>query len=83
MFLFTVLLSLLFVNPKDLSDDLLQGGDCIENIPAGKPTRRYIRKWVLFFSCLIYCLRGINIIPSVCITSSSISFSDLIAFTEV
>ena len=37
---------------KDLSDDLLQGGDCIENIPAGKPTRRYIRKWVLFFSCL-------------------------------
>lgn len=52
MFLFTVLLSLLFVNPKDLSDDLLQCGDCIENIPAGKPTRRYIRKWVLFFSCL-------------------------------
>lgn len=52
MFLFTALLSLLFVNPKDLSDDLLQGGDCIENIPAGKPTRRYIRKWVLFFSCL-------------------------------
>ena len=52
MFMFTVLLSLLFVNPKDLSDDLLQGGDCIENIPAGKPTRRYIRKWVLFFSCL-------------------------------
>lgn len=52
MFLFTVLLSLLFVNPKDLSDDLLQGGDCIENIPTGKPTRRYIRKWVLFFSCL-------------------------------
>lgn len=52
LFLFTVLLSLLFVNPKDLSDDLLQGGDCIENIPAGKPTRRYILKWVLFFSCL-------------------------------
>lgn len=52
MFMFTVLLSLLFVNPKDLSENLLQGGDCIENIPAGKPTRRYIRKWVLFFSCL-------------------------------
>lgn len=51
MFALTVLLSLLFVNPKDLSDDLLQAGDCIENIPAGKPTRRYIRKWVLFLSC--------------------------------
>lgn len=52
MFLFTVLLSLLFVNPKDLSEDLLQSGDSIVNVPAGKATRRYIRKWVLFFSCL-------------------------------
>ena len=28
------------------------------NVPAGKATRRYIRKWVLFFSCfsgLIMC----------------------------
>ena len=52
MFLFTILLSLLFVNPKDLSDGLLQSGDCIVNVPAGKPTRRYIRKWVLILSCL-------------------------------
>lgn len=52
LFVFTVLLSLLFVNPKDLSEDLLQSGDSIVNVPAGKPTRRYIRKWVLFFSCL-------------------------------
>ena len=52
LFVFTVLLSLLFVNPKDLSEDLLQSGDSIVNVPAGKATRRYIRKWVLFFSCL-------------------------------
>ena len=52
MFMFTILLSLLFVNPKDLSDGLLQSGDCIVNVPAGKPTRRYIRKWVLILSCL-------------------------------
>lgn len=52
MFVFTILLSLLFVNPKDLSDNLLQVGDCIENVPAGKPTRRYIRKWVLLLSCI-------------------------------
>lgn len=65
MFVFTILLSLLFVNPKEISENLLQSGDCIENIPAGKPTRRYIRKWVLFFSslsglivcgCLTLCL---------------------------
>ena len=52
LFVFTVLLSLLFVNPKDLSEDLLQSGDSIVNVPAGKAARRYIRKWVLFFSCL-------------------------------
>ena len=47
-----MLLSLLFVNPIDLSEDLLQSGDSIVNVPAGKATRRYIRKWVLFFRCL-------------------------------
>lgn len=52
MFIFTILLSLLFVNPKDLSEDLLQSGDSIVNIPAGKATRRYIRKWVLLLSCI-------------------------------
>ncbi|WP_270500446.1 hypothetical protein [Holdemanella porci] len=52
MFAFTILLSLLFVNPKDLSEDLLQSGDSIVNVPAGKPTRRYIRKWVLLLSCV-------------------------------
>lgn len=59
MFLFTVLLSLLFVNPKDLSDDLLQTGDCIVDVPAGKATKRYLRKWVLILSSLsggIMCL---------------------------
>lgn len=65
MFLFSILLSILFVNPKDLSEDLLQSGDCIVDIPAGKPTRRYIRKWVLILSvisasimcgCLSLCL---------------------------
>ena len=52
MFIFTILLSLLFVNPKDLSEDLLQSGDSIVNIPAGKPTHRYICKWVLLLSCI-------------------------------
>lgn len=65
MFLFSILLSILFVNPKDLSEDLLQSGDCIVDVPAGKPTRRYIRKWVLILSvisasimcgCLSLCL---------------------------
>ena len=65
MFIFSILLALLFINPKELSEDLLQSGDSIVNVPAGKPTRRYIRKWVLFLSfisttimctCLAVCL---------------------------
>lgn len=52
MFLFSILLALLFINPKDLSEDLLQSGDSIVNVPAGKPTRRYIRKWVLILSLI-------------------------------
>lgn len=65
MFIFSILLALLFINPKELSEDLLQSGDSIVNVPAGKATRRYIRKWVLFLSfisttimctCLAVCL---------------------------
>lgn len=65
MFIFSILLALLFINPKELSEDLLQSGDSIVNVPAGKPTRRYIRKWVLLLSfisttimctCLAVCL---------------------------
>ena len=65
MFIFSILLALLFINPKDLSEDLLQSGDSIVNVPAGKATRRYIRKWVLLLSfisttimceCLAVCL---------------------------
>lgn len=52
MFLFSILLALLFINPKDLSEDLLQSGDSIVNVPAGKATRRYIRKWVLILSLI-------------------------------
>lgn len=58
MFIFSILLALLFINPKELSEDLLQSGDSIVNVPAGKATRRYIRKWVLllsFISTIIMC----------------------------
>lgn len=75
MFIFSILLALLFINPKELSEDLLQSGDSIVNVPAGKPTRRYIRKWVLLLSfisttimctCLAVCfyLQYKGIVPS-------------------
>ena len=42
LFFLTVLLSLLFVNPKDISESFLYSGDSIVNIPAGKKTKQYI-----------------------------------------
>lgn len=52
LFFLTVLLSLLFVNPKDISEGFLYSGDSIVNIPAGKKTKQYIFRWVLFLSSL-------------------------------
>lgn len=58
LFILTIALSFLFLNPGEISENLLQGGDSIIDIPAGKRTRKYLRKWVLFlsgFSAIIIC----------------------------
>ena len=52
LFILNILFSLLFVNPWDLSENLLYGGDVIVNVRAGKPTRNYILKWVLLLSSI-------------------------------
>ncbi len=52
LFILNILFALLFVNPWDLSENLLYGGDVIVNIRAGKPTRNYILKWVLILSTI-------------------------------
>lgn len=58
LFLLTITLSFLFVSPKEISENLLQGGDSIVDIPAGKRTQNYLRKWVFLLSglsALIVC----------------------------
>lgn len=52
LFILNILFALLFVNPWDLSENLLYGGDVIVNVRAGKPTRNYILKWVLILSTM-------------------------------
>lgn len=58
LFFLTIGLSILFVNPSEISENLLQSGDSIIDLPAGKKTRRYLRRWVLLlsgFSATIIC----------------------------
>ena len=58
LFFLTISLSFLFVSPKEISENLLQGGDSIVDISAGKRTQNYLRKWVFLLSglsALIVC----------------------------
>lgn len=75
LFILNICFALLFVNPWELSENLLYGGDVIENVRAGKPTRNYILKWVLILStisglimcgCLALCyyLQTVGIVSS-------------------
>ena len=56
LFILTIVLSFLFVNPKEISENFLQNGDSIVDIPAGKPTIRYLSKYVLLFSFFSACI---------------------------
>lgn len=52
----TVIFSLVFINPRELSEQLLKSGDSIVDLPAGKPTERYIFRNVLLFSIFSACI---------------------------
>lgn len=42
IYVLTVGLSMLFVNPRELMEQFLKSGDCLLNIHAGKDTKRYL-----------------------------------------
>lgn len=44
IYVLTIGLSMLFVNPRDLMDQFLKSGDSLLNIHAGKDTRRYLSR---------------------------------------
>lgn len=61
LFLLTVIFSFVFINPSSVSEQLLQNGDSIINMPAGKQTRNYIRLQVLKYSSMSGIVLSISI----------------------
>lgn len=52
LYLLTIGFSMIFVNPKEITENFLKSGDSIENIHAGKDTRRYLSRTVRRLSFL-------------------------------
>ena len=51
--------SMIFVNPRDITEQFLKSGDCLLNIHAGKDTKRYLSKKlrrISFFSASVMSL---------------------------
>ncbi len=44
IYVLTMVFSMIFVNPRDITEQFLKSGDCLLNIHAGKDTRRYLTK---------------------------------------
>jgi preprotein translocase subunit SecY len=49
-FVFSIVMTLLLMNPKELSENLLKAGDCLENIRPGKTTERYLRHLLISYT---------------------------------
>ena len=52
IYLLTISFARLFINPKDITEQYLKSGDSLENIHAGKDTRRYLSRVINFISFL-------------------------------
>ena len=50
LYFLTIAMALVFINPKDLTEQFLKSGDSIVNLHAGKDTKKYLRKQVLSMS---------------------------------
>ena len=44
LYILTIGFSRVFINPKELTEQYLKSGDSLENIRAGKDTKRYLSK---------------------------------------
>ena len=51
-FLFSIILSFIIVDPKDIADNLLKNGDCIENVRPGKQTKNYLNMVLLVLTVI-------------------------------
>ena len=66
LYFLTILFSFVFINPRDITENLMKSGDSITNLRVGQQTRAYIRKKVLQLSLLSATFMSIAIgIPMV------------------
>ncbi|XCP84466.1 preprotein translocase subunit SecY [Roseburia hominis] len=58
MYLLTIFLAIMTVNPKDITEQFLKSGDSIVGIHAGRDTRRYLRKVIWSISIFSATVMG-------------------------
>ncbi|HAQ52690.1 MAG TPA: preprotein translocase subunit SecY [Lachnospiraceae bacterium] len=62
LYFLTISMALVFISPKDLTEQFLKSGDSVVNLHAGRDTRRYLRKQVLIISIISSTIMGICIL---------------------
>ena len=60
-FLLTLALAMVQINPSELAEQMMKGGDCIIGLRPGKETQDYLRKTVLCLSVFSSIVLGILI----------------------
>lgn len=50
--LFSLLITLLLMNPRDMSENFLKAGDCLEGIRPGQTTTRYLRHLLIGYTLI-------------------------------
>ncbi len=58
LYILTVGFSLIFIAPKDMTEQFLKSGDSILNLHAGRDTKRYLTREVLIFGFLSATVMG-------------------------
>ena len=62
LYFLTIMMSLVFISPRDLTEQFLKSGDSIVNLHAGEDTYRYLRRNILTMSIVSSTVMGICIL---------------------
>ena len=62
LYMLTIMMSLVFISPRDLTEQFLKSGDSIVGIHAGDDTYRYLKRTILSLSIFSSTIMGICIL---------------------
>lgn len=68
LYFLTIMMSLVFISPRDLTEQFLKSGDCIINLHAGEDTYRYLLRNILIMSIISATIMGVCIILPMLLT---------------